>query len=242
MPCGKLLITRDLLCGIDAICQHFPEGAELDHADSRPTNATLVATRHQLHGIAECLFAGPEYQATGEIALQVTPGGFGTTAGPELRMEGLELVARDRRAPAAGSLGDLADRLGVEFGAPTIGYRDGSGAQRDDIIDLDLAATRLILDWYALSDAALRMLDPDQQPVLWPEHFDVAILLDDRSYGSSPGDDFYSVPYAYLSARDHDGGPFWNAPFGALRDAGEFASAPDLVTFWREGRALLGEG
>jgi hypothetical protein len=151
-------------------------------------------------------------------------------------------VARDRRAPAAGSLGDLADRLGVEFGAPTIGYRDGSGAQRDDIIDLDLAATQLILDWYALSDAALRMLDPDQQPILWPEHFDVAILLDDRSYGSSPGDDFYSVPYAYVSARDHDGGPFWNAPFGALRDAGDFASAPDLVAFWREGRALLGEG
>ena len=214
----------------------------MDQPDSGPTSATLVATRLQLHGIAECLFAGPEYQATSEIALQVTPGGFGTTAGPELRMEGLELVARDRRALAAGSLGDLADRLGVEFGAPTIGYRDGSGAQRDDIIDLDLAATQLILDWYALSDAALRMLDPDQQPVLWPEHFDVAILLDDRSYGSSPGDDFYSVPYAYLSARDHDGGPFWNAPFGALRDAGEFASAPDLVTFWRGGRALLGEG
>ena len=35
----------------------------------RPT-ATLVATRRQLHGIAECLFAGPEYQATGEIALR----------------------------------------------------------------------------------------------------------------------------------------------------------------------------
>jgi hypothetical protein len=210
----------------------------MDHADSRPTSATLVATRLQLHGLAECLFAGPEYRATGEIALQVTPGGFGTTAGPELRLEGLELVAGDRRVPAAGSLGDLADRLGVEFGAPAIGYPDGSRAQPDDVVDLDPAATQLILDWYALSDAALRMLDPDQQPILWPEHFDVAILLDDRSYGSSPGDDFYSDPYAYVSARDHGGGPFWNAPFGALRDASEFASAPDLVAFWGEGRAL----
>ena len=106
----------------------------------RTDQPTLVATRRQLHGIAECLLAGPEYQATGEIALQVTPGGFGTTAGPELRLDGLELVAGDRRVPAAGSFGDLADRLGVEFGAPTIGYRDGSGAQRDDIVDLDLAA------------------------------------------------------------------------------------------------------
>ena len=120
--------------------------------------------------------------------------------------------------------------------------RDGSGAQPDDVVDLDAAATQLIVDWYAISDAALRMLDPDQQPILWPEHFDVAILLDNRSYGSSPGDDFYSAPYAYVSARDHDAGPFWNAPFGALRDAGDFASAPDLVAFWREGRALLSGG
>jgi hypothetical protein len=214
----------------------------VDQADSRPTRATMVATRHQLHGIAECLFAGPEYQATGEIALQVTPGGFGTTAGPELRLDGLELVAGERRVPAAGALGDLADRLGVEFGAPTLVYRDGSGAQRGDIVDLDTAATQLILDWYALSDAALRILDPDQQPVLWPEHFDVAILLDDRSYGSSPGDGFYSTPYAYVNARDHDGGPFWNAPFGALRAAEDFASTSDLVAFWREGRTLLGGG
>jgi hypothetical protein len=214
----------------------------MDHADSRPTSATLVATRRQLHGLAECLFAGPEYRATGEIALQVTPGGFGTTAGPELRLEGLELVAGERRVPAAGSLGDLADRLGVEFGAPAIGYPNGSGAQPDDVVDLEPAATQLILDWYALSDAALRMLDPDQQPILWPEHFDVAILLDDRSYGSSPGDDFYSDPYAYVSARDHGANAFWNAPFGALRDASEFASAPDLVAFWRAGRALLSGG
>jgi hypothetical protein len=211
----------------------------MDHADSGPTTATLVATRRQLHGIAECLLAGPEYQATGEIALWVTPGGFGTTAGPEIQLDGMELVAGDRRVPAAGSFRDLADQLGVEFGAPAIGYRDGSGAQPDDVVDLDSAAVQVIVDWFALSDAALRVLDPGQQPILWPEHFDVAILLDNRSYGSSPGDDFHPAPYAYVSAHDHDGGPFWNAPFGALRDAGEFTSTRDLVAFWREARALL---
>jgi hypothetical protein len=211
----------------------------MDPADSGPISTTLIATRLQLHGIAECLFAGPEYEATGELALRVIPGGFGTTAGPELRLEGLELVAGDRRVPAAGSFRDLADRLGVKFGAPSIGYRDGSGAQPDDVVDLDPEAAQLILDWYVLSDVALRMLDPDQQPILWPEHFDVAILLDDRSYGSSPGDDFYPAPYAYVSAQDHDESQFWNVPFGALRDAGEFGSTDDLVAFWREGRALL---
>lgn len=213
----------------------------MDHADSGSASPTLVTTRLQLHGIAECLLAGPQCQATGEIALAITPGGFGTTAGSELRLDGLELVVGDMRLPATGRFGDLADKLGVAFGAPGI-YPDGSGAGRDDIVDLDPAAARLILDWYALSDAALRILDPDQQPILWPEHFDVAILLDDRSYGSSPGDDFHPSPYAYVSANDHDDGPFWNAPFGGLRDASEFRSTADLAAFWREGRALLQTG
>jgi hypothetical protein len=72
--------------------------------------------------------------------------------------------------PAAGWFRDLADRLGVKFGTPSIGYRDGSG---------------------------------------------------------------------YVSAHDHDGDQFWNVPFGALRDAGEFGSNEDLVAFLARGRALL---
>jgi hypothetical protein len=214
----------------------------MDHPESEPASATLIATRRQLHGIAECLLAGPEHRATGEIALRITPGGFSTTAGPEIRLDGLELVRGNQRVAAAGSFSDLADRLGVDFGAPAMLYSDGSGVQPSDIVDLDPAAVRLIIDWYALSNGALRVLDPDQQPTLWPEHFDVAILLDDRSYGSSPGDDFHPTPYAYVSEYDHDDDPFWNVPFGALRDAGEFSSIEDLVAFWREGRALLSRG
>ena len=90
----------------------------MDAPDSGSTSASLVETRRQLHGIAECLFAGPEYEATGEIALRVIPGGFGTTAGPDLRLEGVELVNENRRVAAAGSFSELADRLGVTFGAP----------------------------------------------------------------------------------------------------------------------------
>ncbi|HEY6812523.1 MAG TPA: hypothetical protein VI074_07525 [Propionibacteriaceae bacterium] len=214
----------------------------MDHTDSGSASATLIATRRQLHGIAECLLAGPEHRQTGEIALRITPGGFSTTAGPEIRLDGLELVHGERRVPVAGSFRELAGRLGVEFGAPASLYSGGSGVQPDDVVDLDPAAARLVVDWYALSDAGLRILDPDQQPTLWPEHFDVAILLDDRSYGSSPGDDSHSTPYAYISEDDHDDNPFWNVPFGALRDAAEFSSTDDLVAFWRKGRALLQGG
>ena len=45
------------------------------------------------------------------------------------------------------------------------------------------------------------------------------------------GDDFYPAPYAYVCAHDHDEDQFWNVPFGALRDAGEFGSSEDLVAF-----------
>lgn len=69
----------------------------MDHAGSGSASPTLVTTRLQLHGIAECLLAGPQYQTTGEIALAIIPGGFGTTAGSELRLDGLELVAGDTR-------------------------------------------------------------------------------------------------------------------------------------------------
>lgn len=212
----------------------------MDQINQASTHDALTRTRLQLHGIAECLLAGPEHRATGEIALAVRPGGFATTAKPRLALSGLEIVSDERRVPAEGTFANLADALGVEFGAPTLGYADGSGAEPDDVIDLDPAATRLIEDWFALSDAALRVLDPDQTPVLWPEHFDVAIELDDHTFGSSPGDDHHPTPYAYLSTRGSDGSDFFNAPFGALRDHTQITGVDDLVAFWREGRDRLG--
>ena len=36
------------------------------------------------------------------------------------------------------------------------------------------------------------------QPVLWPEHFDLAIDVDEVNYGVSPGDGYHGAPYAYV--------------------------------------------
>ena len=47
---------------------------------------SLINTRRTLHGIAECLLAGPEHRASGEIALRVVPGGFATAAGPDVKV------------------------------------------------------------------------------------------------------------------------------------------------------------
>lgn len=202
--------------------------------------AALARTRRALHGIGECLMAGPQRRAGGRFTLRVTPGGFATTGSPALRLAGAEIVVDEsRRIPVTGTFSSLADTLGVDFGPPPDAYPDGSGARRNDDTSLDTASAGLIQDWYLVADAALRVLAPRQTPILWPEHFDVAILLDDISYGASPGDGFHATPYAYVSGGDHDDSGFWNAPFGAVRGQEQMHGLDDLVTFWRSARDRL---
>lgn len=213
---------------------------EVTPASNPPDPAALAVTRRRLHGIGECLMAGPQRRAGGRFTLRVTPGGFATTGGPALRLDGTELVVGERRrVPVAGTFADLADAVGVDFGAPPDPYPDGSEARPTDDVSLDAASALLIQDWYLLSDAALRVMAPRETPILWPEHFDVAILLDDTSYGASPGDAFHATPYAYVSSGNHDDSDFWNAPFGSVRSHERMHSIEDLVTFWRAAQALL---
>jgi len=201
---------------------------------------TLAGTRRRLHGLGECLMAGPQRRAGGRFTLRVTPGGFATTGAPALRLDGTDLlIDESRRVAVTGTFSELADALGVEFGAPPDGYPDGSGAGPDDDVSLDAAAARLLQDWFVMADAALRVMAPRQTPILWPEHFDVAILLDDVSYGASPGDALHAAPYAYVSSSDHGDSDFWNAPFGAVRSHEQMRSVDDLVIFWSAARGLL---
>jgi len=70
-----------------------------------------------------------------------------------------------------------------------------------------------------LGDAALRALGEQvagvqaPRPVLWPEHFDIGITLDEVNYGVSPGDDMIGEPYAYVGPFRRREGAFWNQPF-----------------------------
>jgi hypothetical protein len=207
---------------------------------SAPDPAVLVATRRRLHGIGECLMAGPQRLAGGRFTLRVTPGGFATTGAPALRLDGTDLVVdENKRVAVTGTFSELADALGVDFGPPPDAYPDGSQTGPDDDTSLDAAATRFIAHWYLMSDAALRVMAPRQTPILWPEHFDVAILLDDTSYGTSPGDAFHAEPYAYVSSDKHGDSDFWNAPFGAIRSHAQMHSVDDLVVFWSAARGSL---
>lgn len=195
----------------------------------------LVATRRALHGVAELVIAGPQYRATGTIRLRVTRGGFGGVA-TDLRVDGTELVHDGGRIPLRGSARELAAAAGVQVGRPAGLYPGGSGVDCDEPLVVDPAAAAVLLGWLATGAAGLRAFAAEPQPVLWPEHLDVGIALDEVNYGVSPGDADHPRPYAYVGPWMRRPGPFWNSPLGAVRPADELRGADALAAFFAAGR------
>ncbi|GAA2814791.1 hypothetical protein RMN57_32855 [Kitasatospora sp. CM 4170] len=201
---------------------------------------TVVRTRRALHAVAELVLAGPQYRAGGTIRLRACPGGFATVVEPELRVVGAELVAPGRvLSLERTTCTELGAALGFEVGAPAGLYHDGPGIAPGDAVAVDPSAARRIADCFALGDAALRGLFAAADPVIWPEHFDIGVTVDDVNYGISPGDAFQPEPYAYIGPHTpprQDG--FWNAPFGAARTVRELGDAGGLMAFLDQGRRL----
>ncbi|KAA0022858.1 hypothetical protein [Antrihabitans cavernicola] len=197
--------------------------------------AVLRATRRSLHAVAELLIAGPQYREHGTIRLAVTPGGIGGTATPT-RIDGTDLVWSGGRMPLRGSYADVAAAAGIALGAPVGVYADTSGVEGDEQLAVDPDAVALMLGWFAAGDDALRTFAPAVTPILWPEHFDLGIALDDVNYGVSPGDADSPRPYAYVGPWQPRTGAFWNASFGAWRHDGELPTAQSITDFFAEGR------
>ncbi|SHK43987.1 hypothetical protein SAMN05443637_106141 [Pseudonocardia thermophila] len=204
-------------------------------------DARITRTRRSLHAVAELVIAGPQYRAVGTIRLQATPGGFGAVRS-SLRVEGTDLVRPGGRSPLAGTCRALAEAAGVEVGAPEGLYHDGADLGPDDELVVEEAAAGLIAEWFARGDSALRTFAPDISPVLWPEHFDLAISLDGVNYGVSPGDSAIPHPYAYVGPWTPREGEFWNVPFGAVRTMEQVADHRVLAAFFAEGRERAAEG
>jgi hypothetical protein len=211
--------------------------------------ATRESTRRALHGLAELVLAGPQYRASGTIRLRVVSDGFATVAAPDLRVEGAYLVAGERRlALRDTSYHALAAAAGVTAGAPAGLYRDGSGVRAEEPVVLDAAAAAHAARCLGLGDAALRRLAAEAGapagtvPVLWPEHFDVALTLDEVDYGVSLGDAHVGEPYAYVGPWRARQGAFWNQPFGAARTLRELADLDGVLAFLAEGRGRAAAG
>ncbi len=195
-------------------------------------------TRRSLHAVAESLLAGPQLARSGTIRLKVLQDGFGTVTDPAYRVAGTDVVTPDgRRVPLRGTLADVAAAAGVEVSTPDI-YPDHADLRADETLEIDAAAARLIATWFERGRQALAATAPGETPVLWPEHFDLAVTLDQVNYGVSPGDTYSSAPYAYVGPWSFTAGTteFWNAPFGAARTIDELPTPHAVAQFFRTGR------
>jgi hypothetical protein len=201
-----------------------------------------VDTRRQLRGVAESLIAGPQYRAAGTIRLAVRPDGFTGVAIP-IAVHGTELVWPNGAAPLTGPINALADAAGVDAGPPDGVYEIGDALPTDAVLGIDAGAANWIHRSHYAGGHAIKSVLPDQHPVLWPEHFDVAATEDEVNYGVSAGDDYHPTPYAYVGPWTQRTGPFWNGPFGALYPL-DPADDVDALTshiagFFRRGRKEL---
>jgi hypothetical protein len=200
----------------------------------------LAVTRRSLHGVAELVLAGPQYRATGRLRLGVVIGGFATTAlSPRLLVDGSLVAGADGVTAAIGGRTPRAigADLGVAIGRPAGLYEDGSGVGPDETLALDPAQAGVIMGALTLGHDALTSFAAGESPVLWPEHFDVAIRVHDVNFGVSPGDGFSAEPYAYVGvAAAPAGDRFWNAPFGAAVPLRELPDAAAVAAFFAEGR------
>jgi hypothetical protein len=200
----------------------------------------IAATRRALHAVAELVLAGPQYRRTGTIRLRVTDAGFATRHEPVVAVEGAELAAEGLRIGISErTCAELAAMLGVVAGKPEDLYKDGSGVDADEVLEADAEVARYLAECFVRGDAALRQFAPqvpDDQRVLWPEHFDVGITVDEINYGVSPGDGYLSEPYAYVGPWQPRHGDFWNAPFGATRLIRDLPNVTSIAAFFTEGR------
>ena len=174
----------------------------------QPLPPTFAATVAALHRVAEQIVA-PARKPENEIALEATPGGFGTPpfehggVEQQVRVDRVELVhdaGEEERRAALTSLED-ARRLvaGLVPGGPLSG----------EPLDVDPEAAAALADWYAFGDDVLRQMDG--VPIVWPEHFDIAIDLGEATYGFSPGDEHHPEPYAYVAPWNTVEGELWQA-------------------------------
>jgi hypothetical protein len=228
----------------------------------------FAATRLALHRLAVYVVSPARRIATGnEIALEPTPGGFGTPqldSWGQVRVQGTMLAVRVPGSPSTaqpiGTLREAAAFAGIE--------PDLAAAERFDVpppgdldapLEVDPDSAAALAAFYAVVAAALVELRAgftaadDASPVhLWPEHFDVAIDAGDEaagrrgSWGGSPGDDAHPEPYLYVSL--WSGAPddpfFGETSFsGASLGYDALVAAPDAkgaaLAFWREAYRLV---
>ncbi len=212
-------------------------------------------TRESLHTLAEHVLSPARHRATGRIGLRRTPGGFGTPffasehGDRRVRINGTDLVVEDERGErheAITTVRAAAAFAEIEAGAPIEVYTPSTSLDLDAALPLDAAEAALLADWYRLVDDALALLRAeagadDGIVQLWPEHFDLAVTLDEVNYGGSLGDKEHPTPYLYVGpwAPPTPDGGFWNEPFGSSLASSQVETTQDALNYFRRGQSVL---
>jgi hypothetical protein len=200
-----------------------------------PLPRDFARSRAGLHRLAEGVIKLTREHVTGEFSLIATPGGFGTPVfGPhdaQVRVEAGDLVVKvgedERRAPITSLR--AATQLAADLLPDDLDLDD-------EPLGVDPEASHALGRWYALGEELLQRLRAEAraehkptEPILWPEHFDIAIVIGEANYGFSPGDEAHAEPYAYVGPFGPVEGELWNATgfAGAELTYAELLAGPD---------------
>jgi hypothetical protein len=223
-----------------------------------PLPPDFERTRSALHRVAEQVVSPARVAATGnEIALEASPGGFGTPPFPDggrVRVELDELVVEK---PGDAGLRAALKTTAAARGLAGLDEEGGDGQP----LEVDPESAGALAAFYAFGDEVLRLLHAETaeadepSPIrLWPEHFDIAFDAGAESegrratYGASPGDEHHPEPYIYVGPwSEPPRGPGWTAKgfrgaelgYAALRQAADPRAL--ALEFFRGRRAALVE-
>jgi hypothetical protein len=163
-----------------------------------------------------------------------------TSTEPDLRLSVDGLRANGRIYQFAGTVADLAAQASLSAIRPDVEYHDQISGDAQTKLTATPAANAQVLTVFTIGAEAMAAFS-DVKAILWPEHFDFAIRVDEVNYGISPGDGYWPQPYAYLGPNEVGHDPFWNAPFGAVHpmDPSDPDAAATTQAFLRAGRDTL---
>jgi hypothetical protein len=208
-----------------------------------PLPPTFHGTRDALHALACFAMSHHRRIHTGRIGLRPTGDGFGTPptdAGVHVAVRGDRLVVDGDDRTTITTIRDACDRLGIPVtDDPQVGS-DLPPFAPDAPLDVDAEASRALGAWYSFGRRVLDALAARRPPgsvsdaQLWPEHFDLAVVVQLGTGGAvnvglSAGDRYHPDPYLYVGPHHREGlvGSYWNAPFGALVGYDELLGADD---------------
>ena len=212
---------------------------------------TFSATRESLRALA-CYAVSPARKArTGRIGLRAHGGGIATPpfdGGGRIGVHGDRLTGPDGEAIPITTVAAAAAFLGIDLSPdPGVGHDLPPFEPHADLA-VDHEASIAIGGWYEYAQGVLDRVasataeagDAEvSEAQLWPEHFDLAVVVTlagtggKVNVGFSPGDGFHDRPYVYVGPHDtaaldrQDG--YWNAPFGAFLGYDSLADAEDSL-------------